>query len=335
MSEHVGLFALGLLVLAAGTAGLLVGAARLDRATGRGPFAVGLVAVGIGPCAAGLAFDLAVVLRVPAGPAEPPRAEANRSLASARLRWCALGNVVGGNVASLGLVLGLAALARPLAPTAKLFGTAAPLAGAATLLFWFLTGDKALTRVDGVILLVAGAAALGLLVRAARREPDAGRAAFAGWVPERFPLVAAALLALIGATALVCGAVLAGAEMMRATAALKTRPFVTGSTLAAFGCALPAAVAAVLAARRGRGDLALGLAVGPMVFNLLVVAGIVALVEPLPLTEDVILSAVPAMAVLALVLVPVALTGYRVPRWQGAVLLAAYAGFVTWQFLKQ
>ncbi len=330
MSEHVVLFVAGLLLLAVGAGCLVVGAARLDRATGRGAFAVGVVAVGFGPCVAGLAFDLATVLRAP--PA--PETDRNRTV-TRLLTGTVLGNVVGSNIASIGLVLGFAALVRPVAATAKLFSTALALAGGATLLFWFLAADKIISRVDGGILLAAFAVAVVLLVRAARREPDAGKAEFAAWVPERFPVWLAVLLAILGAAALVGGAMLASAKIIEVTVALHTGTFVTGATVVAFGASLPAAVAAVLAARRGRSDLVLGVVVGSMLFNPLLVVGVVALVEPLVITERVILNEIPAMAVFSLLLVPPLVNGFRVPRWEGALLLAAYAGFIVWQVTKK
>lgn len=321
MAEHVALFAAGLGLLAAGTVALVSGAARLDRATGRGAFAVGLVAIGFGPCVAGFALDLALVLR----PALP--------LESRRLHAAALTVVIGGNVASSLLVLGAAALVRPVAVSARLFGTAIPLLFVGTLLFWFLAADKVISRPDGGILLVAAAGALVALVRAARRELPNGRAVLADWVPDRMPLRLAVVLALAGLAAVASGAWLAAGQFVRATAQLKFSTPVMGATVAALGTALPALVAAVLAARRGRSDVVLGLAVGPPLFNVLLVAGAVTVVQPLALTEHAILYEVPAMALCAGLALPALLNG-KVPRWEGALMLAAYAGFVTWQVLR-
>lgn len=321
MSEHVGLLAAGLALLAVGTGGLVVGAARLDRATGRGAFAVGLVAVGFGPCVAGLALDLALVLRQ-----APPR-EAELFAAAA------LGTAVGGNVASVLLVLGAAALARPITSSARVVRTALRLLLGATALFWFLARDNSISRLDAGVLLGAAVGALVLLVRAARQEPAERRVAFAGWVPERFPLWLAGLLALAGLGAVVGGAWLAAGELLGARTALHLRVQVVSITILAFGAALPALAGAVTASRGGRPDLAVGLSVGPALFNLLFVVGAVAMVQPLALTEHAILNEVPAMGLCALLLVPVLLHG-RVPRWEGLLLVAAYAGFVAWQVLR-
>ena len=318
--EHVALFAVGLALLAVGAPLLVFGAARLDRRAGRSPFAVGVVAVAFGPCVAGLAFDLAAVLR----PA--PR------LVTQIANVIVVGNVVGGNIASVGLVLGAAALVRPVAATARLFSTAVPLAFGATLLFWFLARNSPLSRVDAGFLLAALAPALVLLIRAARRESDDVKAAFAAWVPGRMPMWVAALLALAGLAATVGGAMLAAEKLIDATRAMRLTAPAMGATVVAFGTSLPALVAAVVASRRGRSDLVLGIVVGSVLFNLLLVGG-VAMVEPLLITKNTILEAIPAMALFALLLLPVLLNGLTVPRWEGALLLAAYAGFVTWQVM--
>ena len=68
-----------------------------------------------------------------------------------------------------------------------------------------------------------------------------------------------------------------------------------------------------------------------MIFNLLLVAAVIALVQPLVIDDRVILDVVPVMAVFALLLLPLYFNGLKVPRWEGGLLLAAYAGFVTWQ----
>jgi len=316
--EHVGLFVLGLALLTVGAPLLVFGSARLDRLTGRSPFAVGAVAVCFGPCVAVLAFDLAAVLR------QPP------------VTRLAVGHIVGSNVASIGLVLGAAALVRPVAGSAKLFRIAIPLAIGANLLFWFLARNSPLSRVDAGFLLAAAVVALVLLVRAARRESETVKGEFAGWVPERTTVWVAVLFALAGLASLVGGAFLTASELTGTAEhlALTKRILVLGDTIAAFGTALPAAVVAVLAARRGRSDLVLGVVVGPVIFNLLLTAALVAMLRPLVIDPPVIMDVIPVMALFALLLLPVLLNGLKVPRWEGAILLAAYAGFVTWQVLR-
>lgn len=320
--EHVALFMLGLVLLALGAPLLVFGAARLDRALGRSPFAVGIVAVAFGPCVAGLAFDLAVVLRP-----LPPR-PAQYALAAV------VGRLVGGCVVSTGLVLGLAALVRPIVGAAKLFYTAIPLAFGAALLVWFLAADKQLSRVDAGFLLAAFVVVAVVLVRAVKKEPEDVKAEFGSWVPSQMSLRVAALLALAGLAATVGGAILTATRLFEATRAIQTKTPEMGETIVSFGTQLPALVAAVLAARRGRANVALGITVGSVIFHLLLVVGVVAMVQPLPVIEDAIMNAIPAMALVMLLLLPVLFNGLRVPRWEGAILLAAYVAFVAWQVLR-
>ncbi len=313
MLQHVALFAVGLLLLAAGAGCLVVGAARLDRRIGRSPFAVGVVAAAFGPCVASLAFALTAVTH------ERPQ--------------LALRTILGCNVASVGLVLGAAALARPVAAAGRLFGAGIPFAIVATLLFWLLARDGSLSRVDAGVLLAAFAGALAYLVRTARREPDAVKAEFAASVPERMPLWAAAVLGLAGLAGVIGGALAAVAGAMALLRHAQTPTPILGLTSAAFAASLPALAAAVVMSRRGRSDVVLALVVGPMLVNLLLTAGVVALVatRPLEVTPRAVMNELPALGLFAFLLLPALLNGGKVARWEGAILLAAYAGFVAWQ----
>jgi cation:H+ antiporter len=131
--------------------------------------------------------------------------------------------------------------------------------------------------------------------------------------------------------ALLGGARLATPRLLQAGSVLRTSTPVLCGTLVAFATALPALVSAVVAARRGRSNLALGIAVGFVLFNVLVVIGAVAMIEPLPLTTHAVKQEIPAVALFVLLLLPVVFNGLRVPRWEGALLFVCYAGFVVWQ----
>jgi cation:H+ antiporter len=319
--EHVALFVLGLALLAVGAALLVFGAARLDRRLGRSAFSVGAVAVAFGPCVAGLTLDLAIVLGPP-----PPRGVDPRVPAAS-----VIGHVAGNIVAGVGLVLGAAALARPIAASARLFYTAIPLVLVAALMFWFVTVNAVVSRGAAGALLAASGVALAVLVFAAKRETEAVKAELSGWVPDRLAVWWAVLYVLAGLAATLCGAQLAAARLVYAGSVLRTSGPVLGETLVSFGTTVPTLVAAVAAARRGRSDLVLAVVVGFVLFNLLLVFGAVAMVQPLPRTTHAIKNEIPAVVLFAMLLVPVLLNGLKVPRWHGALLLVAYAAFVVWQ----
>jgi cation:H+ antiporter len=319
--EQFALFVLGLVLLAVGAPMLVFGSARLDRATGRSPFAVGIVACAFGPCLAGLALNLALVM-------EPQP----QGLSPIRI---AVGNIIGNNVASIGFVLGVAVLVRPVAAKAKVHYAAMVWTFVATLLFWFLARNSPLTRTEAGILLGAAVVALAILVREAQRESEEAKAEFASWVPEAMKLHLAVLLALAGLAALIGGAILAAPNAMRAAAYLKMSSLAFGATVAAFGTSLPTLVAAALAARRNRTDLVLGIVVGAAFFNLLLTVGVVAMAQPLIIERSAITEAIPAMALVTFLLFAVLLNRLHAPRWEGAIFLAVYVGFIVWQALKK
>src|SRR5262245_5599058 len=261
MSEHVALYVVGLVLLAVSAGCLVIGAARLDRALGRSAFAIGLVAVGFGPCVASLAFNLTAALH------ERP--------------LLALRTIIGFNIASAGLVLGVAALVRPLAGTARLSSSAITLLLVATLLFWFLCRDSELSRLDAGVLLAAFVAAVVYLVFVAKREPETVKAAFAAWVPERMSVWFAVLLSLAALGGVIGGAILAVAASIPINAIQRVYTPILGLSAAAFAVSLPGLVAAVAASRRGRSGVVLGIVVGGVLFHLLVTAGVMGMVHPI------------------------------------------------------
>jgi cation:H+ antiporter len=89
--------------------------------------------------------------------------------------------------------------------------------------------------------------------------------------------------------------------------------------------------AAVVAARRGQGDMVAGHVLGSSLFNLLVVLGGMAAFRPLPLPASFVQFELPAAFALALVLFPMARSELRISRREGAVLLLAFAAWLAWE----
>jgi cation:H+ antiporter len=308
-------FLMAYLLLAGGLVALLVGGDLLVRgAVGVAqrlkvpPLVIGLTLVGFGTSAPELATSLQAALGGAPG--------------------IAAGNVVGSNVANVLLILGLAALIRPIAVDGLAFRRDGSALVLATLLGIALMLTGALERWHGTVL-VAGLAAF-LLATLRRPGPVAATEAHdvVETVGRRPPLWRAGLffalgLALVlgGARALVTG----GVEI---AAALGVSEAVIGLTIVAVGTSLPELVTSVVAAWRGEGDVAFGNVVGSNIFNLLGILGVTALVTPLPIDARLLQVDVWAMAAATALLVAAAVTGWRVTRAEAAALLALYAGYL-------
>jgi cation:H+ antiporter len=241
-----------------------------------------------------------------------------------------VGNIVGSNMANLGLVVAVAALVGRVTVPAGLLRREVPLMLAATAAFALVVQDG-LTRTEGAFLAVGLVVALALLVRGAQRPTEAAPDVLATDVEEfladetrlttgRLALDAGLGLAgtLAGAQLLVMGAVEIASE-------LDLSGGFVGMTVVALGTSLPELVTAVAAARAGEDQLIMGNVLGSNLFNCLAVGAVVGLVRPLPLTDaGLTVGAVAAMlAITALGTVALARRG-TVTRAEATALLVAY-----------
>lgn len=242
-----------------------------------------------------------------------------------------VGNVIGSNLANLGLIVAVAGLIGGLAVPTGLLRRELPLVVGATVGF-ALVVQGGLTRPEGVVLAVGLVLCLAFLVRGARRpggRPDTE--ALAGDVDEfladeqaepawRLVLAAVAGLAgtLVGAQLLVTGALDIAEE-------LELSGGFVGLTVVALGTSLPELVTAIAASRAGEDQLILGNVLGSNLFNCLAVGALVALVHPEELA-DAGLTVGAVMAMLAVTaLATLAMVRRRsVSRPEAAVLLAIY-----------
>ena len=329
MDAWLGLVA-GLVLVVAGADAMVRGAARAAAALGVPPLLVGLTVVAYGTSAPELAVSLS------AG------ADARPELA--------LANVVGSNVFNVLAILGLAALFAPLAASATVVRREIPLMLLVTLGAMALGADGVLARGDGLLMLAALAAlTAGQVVAArralrgaalARRDRNAGRPLVdSGPAPPgrardtrvRDAFLRDALFVAAGLTGLVIGAGWLIDAAVAIALDLGVSEVVIGLTIVAAGTSLPELATSVVAALRGERDLAIGNVVGSNVFNLVGILGLASLTAPsgLPVPPQVLgLDAWVALGAAALLL-PLARSGGALVRWEGAVLVLAYAGYLT------
>lgn len=311
MFESISWLSLGLLMLMFGAGGFLKGASGLALRYGISPFVVGLLIVGLGTSAPELAVNL--------------------SAAYGNRYDLALGNVVGSNIANVGLILGLSALVAPLVVQMRLIRVEGPLLLLVSLALWLMCLDGNLAGFDRVALLGGFLGLMVLLWRSARTEPDAVQGQL-GELPSREGSLPRLLLGLfIG-----LGLLLLGAELMVDSAvdlarALGWSELLIGLTVVAIGTSLPELASSLVAALRGQTDIAVGNVVGSNLFNILLILGLTSTLKPLPVSSAMFDVELPAM-------VGFAVLGYflmhrfqRLSRTSGAVLLLLFCAFTAWQ----
>ena len=311
MLESFGLLLLGLLLLALGGDSIVKGAAGLAQRVGASPFVAGLVVVAFGTSIPELAVN-------------------------ARALWVgqpalALGNAVGSNVANIGLTFALAAIAAPFAVRWRALSPLLLCLLGGTVLAIVLSLDGLLSRLDGLLLLAAFVVAI--VVSFARcRDPDpavrdelAGHARTSTNATQNLLRIAVAIgLLYFGARYVVTGA-------LPFADALGFEPLLAGLLIVAIGTALPEAAAAVMAARRGQGDIVAGHVIGASLFNLLVVLGGMAAWRGIDVPASFLRLEWPAALAFALMLLPVLRGDFRISRGEGVLLFAA---FLAWLVLE-
>ena len=98
---------------------------------------------------------------------------------------------------------------------------------------------------------------------------------------------------------------------------------------------LPELATSLMAAIRGERDIAVGNVVGSNLFNLMSVLGLTSIVspDPIPVTDASLRIDYPVMLAATIVLLPIVWRGFRIERWEGVVLIAAYVVYVTFLVL--
>ncbi|MHB8874447.1 MAG: calcium/sodium antiporter [Myxococcaceae bacterium] len=203
----------------------------------------------------------------------------------------ALGNVVGSNIANIGLILGLAALVRPALVTGTLRRRELPVLLMGTLLVPLLLLDGLVSRWEAGGLVLVAVAYTAWMVRTARSAATVAEArvdaalalaaADAAGAPKPVGgALRAAATAGVGLVVLLVGGTLFvdGSVSVAQTLGISDR--LVGLTIVAVGTSLPELVTSVIAARRGHSDLAIGNVVGSNIFNILLCLGAAGLAGP-------------------------------------------------------
>lgn len=308
------LFLVGLTSLTLGADWLVTGASRVAEQRGVSPLLVGLTIVAFGTSAPELVVSTAAVLTDKPG--------------------LAVGNVLGSTVANVGLIIGLGAIIRPIRVHRQLLHREAPLMILVLAAVMVFASNGVIGTLDALILVTGFVAYMTYLVRWGKSETQTGefqaarieekerqlsviRRPYLNWLRVLFGL----------------GLLLAGADWMVDSATTIAFAYgfseeVIGATMVAVGTSLPELASTVAAAARGLGDIAIGNVIGSNIFNLGLVLGTAALISPLYLTSEIVVGQVVPAMVFSLVLIPLAYTGQKVARWEGALLLLGYCFFL-------
>jgi cation:H+ antiporter len=301
---------LGLVALYLGAELLVRHASALARALGASPLLIGLTVVAFGTSMPEMFASVASGLR-----GQPE---------------IAFANVVGSNIANVGLILGLTALVYPLVADVAFLRREAVWMLGSTLVALPLLLDGRVGRLEGLAGLALLAVFVASSIVAARRSP-AGVAAQAA--ADDAPTGRIAVLTSLVLTVVAIGILALGADLLvRGATGLALAWGVTervvGLTVVALGTSLPELVTSVVAALRRETAIILGNVFGSNVFNLLAVLGVTAAIDPIAVSASGARVDLWVMTAFAIAPVPLMLRGLRLGRRGGAVLVVGYLAYV-------
>ncbi|GAB7257763.1 calcium/sodium antiporter [Polaribacter sp. OB-PA-B3] len=242
----------------------------------------------------------------------------------------AINNVIGSNIANIGLVLGITAIIGPIAVDKGFYKLNWPVMMVFSLvLYYFLKNDNILTTAEGIILLVGLAVFLFVLIRNARKEEVTLEE-----VDEALGSIGYGKIfiwLLIGAIALYYGSefLVDGAKDIAKNMGVSEG--VISITMIAIGTSVPELAASVIAAVKGEKAISLGNLIGSNIFNIASVLGVTSLVKNIYVTEDQILSRdIFWMLGFAGILIPLVFLPkkYVLSRFKGIFLFVGYVLFI-------
>ncbi|MDZ7588059.1 MAG: calcium/sodium antiporter [Parasphingorhabdus sp.] len=318
----ISLLLAGFVALIGGGELLVRGAVRIAERLGLSQMLIGLTIVGFGTSAPELVASVEAALAGSPG-----------------IAW---GNVVGSNLANILLILGISAVILPIAvPRAPLWRDGG-LAMIATLVLWVLAIRGAVGVGTGVAFI---ALLIAYLIYAYRSEMRAGHGASA--VNDKAdalemsdralhveqPLWRSGLVFVVGLVLIVLGGgwLVGGAVDLARMIGMSEA--VIGLTIIAVGTSLPELVTSVIAARKGASEVALGNVLGSNIFNLLLIGGVTAVIAPAQLPSEITKFGLPLLAAVSILLFVFAISGRRLVRWEGFVLLLLFFGQITYSVI--
>jgi cation:H+ antiporter len=245
----------------------------------------------------------------------------------------AIGNVVGSNIANLGLVLGGAGIIAPIVMKKATVRRDIPFCiGTAGLLLLIVALNRSgfvISRLESVILLAAMLLYMAL-VFSISREPIKD----VDDPTERRPGVAT-LMIVLGLVGLMVGGEVIVRYSVKIATHFKVSQELIGVTIVAIGTSLPELAAAIAAVLKNKSDIAIGNVVGSNIFNTGLVLGTAGAIAPISSAKSFVPDALAGLA-LSVLLLLFMLTGQRrkLDRWEAILMLVAYAGYLTFAVVR-
>ena len=240
----------------------------------------------------------------------------------------AIGNAIGSNIANIGLVLGITAIAAQLPFSQEILKNEVRWLIGATLLAFFCLVNLFLGGMDGLFLLAGLGLILYLMFNKQSSNPQSQGGA-SGDVPDIpiMPTHKGVLWLIFGLLLLLISAQVVTKAAVEIANQLGVDELIVGLTVIAIGTSLPELAASVTAAVKGHAEIAIGNVIGSNILNILAVLAVPALMHPVAVDSIVLWRDYGVMALLTFILVIFAQLHGAISRLEGALMLCIWVGY--------
>lgn len=313
---------IGFLLLVKGADYFVEGASSIAKKLRIPTFVIGLTIVAFGTSAPELAVSISAALK--------------------GSNDIAIGNVVGSNIFNTLVVLGASAAITPIAVEKGIIKKDYPLSIFAAILLGVLSLDMilfkapamTLSRVDGIILLVAFAFFMYTTVKAGLKQRAAANPEHEEALANMYmPAWKSILILVVGLAGIVIGGDLSVEGAKEIARAFGLSEALIGLTIVAFGTSLPELVTSIVAARKGESDIAVGNVIGSNIFNIFFILGVSATILPMNVSSTYLYDIAILVAVMVLSYIPIAKTK-KVSRGMGVTMVAAYLAYTVYLIMR-
>ena len=241
----------------------------------------------------------------------------------------AIGNVIGSNIANIGLVLGIIIIIYPITLQQRFYSSDFPILMLSTFLFYILliTGSK-ISRAEGIILLVSISLILIYLFLYQKKSisefSDVGDTSKISIPKSIFYVLFSGLLLWLGSETLIKSAISVANKY-------EISQRVISVTMVAIGTSIPELAASVVASIKKQNDLSIGNLIGSNIFNLLVVIGVTSTVLPIEqIDSKIIFNDMLWVILFSAIILPLAYLKRRniLTRKKGIILFTLYLIFI-------
>lgn len=246
----------------------------------------------------------------------------------------ALGNVVGSNIANIGLILGIAAIIRPLLVAKSAIKKEVPIMVGVAIILILISIDGEISVEEGIVL------AIGIIVftvfsyKSSKKESvDIENPSIGLNLAKKNVVSKSIILIGVGLGLLTFGSFLTVENAVVIAQSFGISERIIGLSLIAIGTSLPELITSIVAALRGHSDLSVGNIVGSNVFNILAILGIAAAITGISVNENMFFDYY-VMIGFSIILIPIMRSGFKISRIEGVALVVAYFAYLTYLFLK-